>query len=81
MEEQVVPAKQQESNSEGYLFETVTPGRICMQRPNYSDGLKLRTNNILFVNFVLVILIAIRENNYFKPKWKRVAGNIAILLL
>ena len=53
MEEQVVPAKQQESNSEGYLFETVTPGRICMQRPNYSDGLKLRTNNILFVNFVL----------------------------
>ena len=53
MEEQVVPAKQQESNSEGYLFETVTPGRICMQRHNYSDGLKLRTNNILFVNFVL----------------------------
>ena len=37
MEEQVVQAKRQESNSEGYLLEIATLSPTCMPPPNYSD--------------------------------------------
>ena len=48
MEEQVVQAKRQESNSEGYLLEIVTLSPTCMPPRNYSDKQALG-HKILYV--------------------------------
>ena len=52
MEEQVVQARQQESNSEGYLSEIVTLSPTCMPPPNYSDKQALGHKILYICKFI-----------------------------
>ena len=52
MEEQVVQAKRQESNSEGYLLEIATLSPTCMPPRNYSDKTALGHTILYICKFI-----------------------------
>ena len=54
MEEQVVQAKRQESNSEGYLLEIVTLNPTCMPPRNYSDKQALGHKILCVCKFIFM---------------------------